>query len=74
MLYNFWKIFVTNFYAWKHITNKSYPEYRIAPNFHGQIFCDFCELHRNYKNYCHENFLTAPLSTGLDTWKSWNND
>ena len=39
-----------------------------------KCFCDFCELHRNHENFCHENFLTAPLSTGLDTLKSQNND
>ena len=32
------------------------------------------ELHRNHKIFCHENFLTAPLSTGLDTLKLRNND
>ena len=26
------------------------------------------------KKFCHENFLAAPLSTGLDTLKSQNND
>ena len=36
-----------------------------------KYFRDFYELHRN-----HKNFLTvlAPLSTGLDTLKSLNND
>ena len=48
--------------------------YRIAPNFCGQIFCDFRELYRNHENFYHKNFLTAPLSTELDTLKSQNND
>ena len=48
--------------------------YRIAPNFRGQIFRDFHELHRNHDNFATKNFLTAPLSTGLDTLKSQNND
>ena len=34
-----------------------------------EYFRDFRELHRN-----HENFLTQPLSTGLHTSKSRNND
>ena len=34
-----------------------------------KYFRDLRELHRN-----HENFFTAPLSTGLDTMKSLNND
>ena len=29
----------------------------------------FCGLHRNH-DFCHKNFLTAPLSTGLDSLKS----
>ena len=45
--------------------------YRIAPNLY---FHDFHEIHRNHENVCHENFLTALLSTGLDTLKSQNND
>ena len=49
-------------------------KYRIAPNFRGQIFRDFRELHRNHGSFCYENFLTAPLSTSLDTLKSRNND
>ena len=32
-----------------------------------KYFHNFCELHRN-----HENFLTVPLSTGLDNLKSQN--
>ena len=48
-------------------------------NFHIQIFVVKCfrhfrELHRNHETFCHENFLTASLSTGRDTLKSQNND
>ena len=39
-----------------------------------KYYRDFHELHRNHENFCHENFLTAPLSTGLDTLKLQNND
>ena len=39
-----------------------------------KYFHDFCELHRNHENFWYGNFLTVPLSTGLDTLKSRNND
>ena len=39
-----------------------------------EYFRDFRELHRNHENFCHENFLTPPLSTGLHTSTSRNND
>ena len=39
-----------------------------------EYFHDFRELHRNHKNFCHENFLAPPLSTGVHTSKSRNSD
>ena len=41
-----------------------------SSKFSWKYFCDFHELHRNHENFCHKNFLTAPLSAGLDTLKS----
>ena len=35
-----------------------------------KYFHDFCEFHNDHENFCHENFLTAAYSTGLDTSKS----
>ena len=47
---------------------------RIAPNFHAQILYDFRELHRNHEIFCHKNFLSAALSTRLDTLASRNDN
>ena len=35
-----------------------------------KYFCDFREFHYDHENFCHEIFLTAAYSTGLDTSKS----
>ena len=53
-----------------HRTTEYAHTYNIASNFRDQIFSRFSELHRNHQKFCYENFLTAPLSTGLDTLKS----
>ena len=36
-----------------------------------EYFCDSHELHKNHRNFCHEKFLTALLSTDS---KSQNDD
>ena len=41
----------------------------VAPKFCGQTFLWFCELHKNHRNACHQNFLIALISTGLDSFK-----
>ena len=49
--------------------------YRIAPNFiWTSIFVIFVNYTEITKTFCYEKFLTTPLSTGLDTLKSQNND
>ena len=58
---------VSNYYIYYY-----YAICRIAPNFHAQILYDFRELHRNHEIFCHKNFLSAALSTRLDTLASRN--
>ena len=59
-----WESFCGAFIHLKQLNNAIIQSlYRIAVNFHGQIFLDFHELHRNHKNFCHEISLQHPLDT-----------